>query len=494
MRLSSISSLSVAPRSVVVADGVEWALADTTTGPRLVITARDVRPPWLDRVEGEAAENLGARLVVGPTNGRNAAVVREHLPWLKPRPLGVRSSFGFGDRLGLATAGHVRALRAAGGHLAPIFAQQSIREMARSGRTPQEVMDAATWGAFREGWQGDVGADADHLKSAEDIDACLAAGFTLFTIDPGEHVGDVNRQPADLLAAFEALPWPELEDRESDARQRYLGRRVDVEGRAIGFDEATLVRAAVKYARAVLHAARLHRHLATRAASAFELEISVDETSEPTTHAEHVYVATELRRLGVDWVSLAPRFVGRFEKGVDYLGEPSRFEADCGFHAAIARQFGPYKLSIHSGSDKFSIYHAIARQTRGLVHVKTAGTSYLEALRTLAVVEPSLFRDIYVLARTHYDIARASYHVSAEVARTPRPAALVDRELPGLVDEFDTRELLHVTFGSVMTAKAADGSWLLRDRLIAALRRHAEVYAGNVERHLAKHLRPFVRS
>ena len=127
------------------------------------------------------------------------------------------------------------------------------------------------------------------------------------------------------------------------------------------------------------------RHLVQAAGTRpFELEVSVDETDQPTSHAEHIYIASELKRLGVNWVSLAPRYVGRFEKGVDYIGDLAAFETDFAGHAAIARQFGPYKLSLHSGSDKFSIYPIAARLTGGLVHLKTAGTSYLEALRTIA--------------------------------------------------------------------------------------------------------------
>ena len=87
----------------------------------------------------------------------------------------------------------------------------------------------------------------------------------------------------------------------------------------------------------------------------------MDETDTPTTHAEHIFVASELRRLGVRWASLAPRFVGRFEKGVDYIGDLAAFDADMRVHAAIARAFGPYKISLHSGSDKFSIYEIAAR-------------------------------------------------------------------------------------------------------------------------------------
>ena len=155
-------------------------------------------------------------------------------------------------------------------------------------------------------------------------------------------------------------------------------------------------RAAVKYGRAVAHVAALYRHLASICpAGGFELEVSVDETDTPTSHAEHLFIARELRRLGVRWVSLAPRYVGSFEKGVDYIapgahrpeeGTTDAFAADFAGHAAIARALGPYKLSLHSGSDKFSIYGIAAELARGLVHLKTAGTSYLEALRATAVV------------------------------------------------------------------------------------------------------------
>ena len=168
-----------------------------------------------------------------------------------------------GDRLGLATPGHVQAVRAVGGDIAPIFAQQSIREMARTGRTPQQVMDDATWGTFQEGWQAGVGADADHLKTTADIDACAAAGFTFFTIDPGEHVdGAADTDDAATLGRkYDALPWLGLETSAAALRAAYVGKRIEIEDRAIAYDDATLLRAAVKYGRAVAHVAAMYRHL-----------------------------------------------------------------------------------------------------------------------------------------------------------------------------------------------------------------------------------------
>jgi hypothetical protein len=114
----------------------------------------------LQQFDGARSVHDGHTLLLGPLGPRNAAALRDQLPWLKPRPLGLRTSAGLGDRMGLATPGHVRAIRAAGS-VAPIFAQQSIREMTRTGRTPQQVMDDATWGIFQEGWQLGMGADAD---------------------------------------------------------------------------------------------------------------------------------------------------------------------------------------------------------------------------------------------------------------------------------------------------------------------------------------------
>ncbi|HER20133.1 MAG TPA: hypothetical protein ENO14_03705, partial [Chromatiales bacterium] len=120
--------------SRVLVSGGEWAL---TRDDRLVVSLPGGSSPIDGELEGE---RTGGGVLVGPRSPRNAAALRKHLPWLRPTPLGLRTSAGLGDRLGLATPGHARAVRAAGGSIAPVFAQQSIREMTRTGRTPGEVM------------------------------------------------------------------------------------------------------------------------------------------------------------------------------------------------------------------------------------------------------------------------------------------------------------------------------------------------------------------
>jgi hypothetical protein len=485
-------NLQLVTASRVEASGSEWALARHGTEARLVVAPAGGASRILDDFEGETKDGV----LVGPASPRNAAALRRHIEWLRPRPLGTRTSAGLGDRLGLATPGHVRAVRAVGGAaaIAPIFPQQSIREMTRTGRTPVEVMDDATWGMFAEGWRDGTGADADHLKTTADIDACLPVGFSMFTIDPGEHV-DSTADAADvatLRARAAALPWADLADSEVAMRRRYLGRSTTVEHLTIAFDEATLLRAAVKYGRAVAHVSRMARHLRQAAGPRLvELEVSVDETETPTSPTEHFWVANELNRLEVAWVSLAPRFVGRFEKGVDYIGDLRALEEDVAAHAALARHFGPYKLSLHSGSDKFSVYPIAARLAKGLVHLKTAGTSYLEALRTAAAVDPALFRAVYAFARERYDTDRASYHVSAELRKAPPAEAVPEADLPGLLEQFDAREILHVTFGSVLRETRPDGKPRFKDALFALLRSNPEAYARNLETHFVRHLKPF---
>ena len=475
------SNLNLIPQSLTSQDGVEFGLAQTGTGNRLAVLADSP----LAGFDGERTEFGSRTLSLCALTPKNTDVLRSHLAWLLPHPLGLQTSAGMGDRIGLATPGHVRAIRSARGSIAPIFAQQSIREMNRTGRTPQQVMDDATWGIFQEGWNDGFGADADHLKTPADIDVCLAAGYTFYTIDPGFQVN--NRAESASLGELREFS-AKLHDEVSVEASGLLGKSFIIEDRSITFDEPTLLKAAVKYGNAVVHVADMYRHLVWAAgARPFEFEVSVDETDQPTSHAEHVYIASELKRLGVKWVSLAPRYMGRFEKGVDYIGDLAVFETDFAGHAAIARQFGPYKLSLHSGSDKFSIYPVVAHLTGGLVHLKTAGTSYLEALRTIAAVNPTFFREIYEFALERYNNDRISYHVSAELERAPLPDTVIN--WPGLLDQFDAREILHVTFGSVLTDRTILGDWRFYTRFMDFLRANPEVYASNLERHFVRHLR-----
>jgi hypothetical protein len=322
----------------------------------------------------------------------------------------------------------------------------------------------------------------------EDIDDCLQAGYTFFTIDPGSYVD--NRAETSDMAKLKELS-KELPAEMGIDQSGLLDQTLSLEHLQITFDELTLLKAMVKYGKAVWHVHNMYEHLKNKSGTnPFELEVSVDETDNPTSHAEHVYIVSELKRLDVKWISLAPRFVGDFEKGVDYIGDLNKFEEDINGHAAIARTFGPYKISLHSGSDKFSIYKIAAKATKGLVHLKTAGTSYLEALRTIADLDPSFFLEIYEFCLNHYETDKVSYHVSAQLSRAPKVSEV--EILTNLLDNFDAREILHVTFGSVLNEKDSNGTYVFFDRLIDLLKKNPELYVQNLEEHFLRHLIPFI--
>jgi hypothetical protein len=410
--------------------------------------------------------------------------------------LGLEPSFGFGDRIGLATPGHVAAMQAAGGDIAPIFPQQSIREMTRTGRSPAQVMRDAIDGAAQAGWSGAIGADADHLKTPADVDATAAAGFTFFTIDPSGFVDpQADNYPLELLQQkFEAL------SDEVTWLDEYLGESFELpSGSRVELNRAACLRAAVKYGRAINHAAELADHIDTVQAFAqrdYEIELSIDETPQPTTLSEHYIIVDQCLSRDMKLVSLAPRFIGEFEKGVDYKGDLARLEASLEDHAALAFLLGEYKLSLHSGSDKLSMYPALARATRQQFHVKTAGTSYLEALRVVARHEPAMFRSLIEFCRTRYDADKATYHVSATLESVPSPAA-VDRDAEleqlylqrwGDVPEgrgftAPGRQILHCTFGSALTDHRFGPA--IRDILTA----HRDTYAEVLKEHFSRHLR-----
>jgi hypothetical protein len=202
--------------------------------------------------------------------------------------------------------------------------------------------------------------------------------------------------------------------------------------------------------------------LAARVPPGSDLEVSVDETATPTTTFEHVFVTTELARMGVRPTSLALRFPGVFEKAIEYRGSVAVFTQAVREHATVAVSLGPYKLSLHSGSDKLSIYRAFADATGGCFHIKTSGTWYLEALRVAALADPSFARSVWRVARRDFAEARRSYDISAELEAAP-PAELSDEGARALADDDVARRILHVTYGSIL------GDPVLRAKLLGLL-------------------------
>ena len=451
-----------------------------TSGATTVSMAREQDRDVLliqGRNPGFAGEAFGGA-VIAPTDHQSAALLRQLFPFTAPRPvLTSKRTVGLGDRLGVATPGHIRVM--AQYDAVPVFAQQSIRELTLTGRTFTDVLDCATFAVFREDFQRGFGADGDHLKTDEEVEYALGCGYTMITLDCSEHIrNDIAAMTDDEVnaayrpdAALEAL---------------YLDKAFEVEEHTIRFPEMEYKRTALIYGAALAHAEGIYqRHVKGKPV---DFEISIDETMTPTTPAQHYFVASELTRRGVVFATVAPRFCGEFQKGVDYMGDLGQFARELDVHAAIARAFG-YKLSIHSGSDKFSVFPIIGKLTRGNFHVKTAGTNWLEAMRVVAMEDAALYREVHAFALHAFAEASKYYHVTTDLGKIPPLSSLSDAALPTLFSQNDARQLIHITYGLILTAKNPDGSSRFKERLYTLWRTYEDTYYMCLERHIGEHMR-----
>lgn len=418
--------------------------------------------------------------ILAPLTHENAVLLRKLFPFTAPIPvLRQKRSIGLGDRLGIATPGQLQAVNRFDAY--PVLAQQSIRELTLTGRTFEEVLDDVTFAVFREDFQRGFGADGDHLKTAEEVAYAIECGYTMITLDCSEHIRNDIDALSDEVVLGQYTPNSELE-------KRYLNCHFDVEGMDVSFDKMAFIRMNLIYNEAIDFAVSIYNQFIAGNEDTLDLEISIDETATPTSPAQHFYVASELIRRGVRCTTVAPRFIGEFQKGIDYIGNLEQFEKEFEVHAAIADHFG-YKLSIHSGSDKFSVFEIVGKHTKGHFHLKTAGTNWLEAMRVIAEHEPALYREIHQYALDYaFEKATAYYHVTTNLNNIPALDTLTDAQLPALFDNNDARQLIHITYGLILNEKKADGSDRFRSRLYQAWRVHAEEYAANLEKHICKHL------
>lgn len=431
-------------------------------------------------LEGISERIEDKEVIIGELNSANAAVLREVFPFTAPsRVLSKERSIGCGDRLGLASAGHTRVFTEYDAY--PILAQQSMRELNLTRRTYQQVLDAATFAVFQEGYKKGWGADGDHLKTSEEIQHALSVGYTMITLDCSEHMNN----------EFELMDTAELEARyvpDVQVEKEYIGKEIVLSGGvSFSYSEEEVKRMVMTYRDVLTHAQNIYDTFFKDGTYDADFEISIDETTTTTTVQEHYFVANELIKRGVSFATIAPRFCGEFQKGVDYIGNVEDFERDLIVHQAIASHFG-YKLSLHSGSDKFSVFEIFGRITNGRFHVKTAGTNWLEAMKLVAVKAPELYRRVHAYALSKFDEVTQYYHVSTDITRIPDLQSLSDAELVKLFDHNDSRQLIHITYGPILTDTDAGGNPLFADDLFELWDEYEEDYAHLLFTHISRHL------
>jgi hypothetical protein len=398
-------------------------------------------------------------------------------------------SIGIGDRFGHQGAAQLGALlRAAerGIAVAPVW-NKSHREHTIVGSLPRDVRSEADAACEARNYRGPFFVDADHIGLAT-VDAFLEWS-DFFTLDVADCIG--SPPAADDLDRFLV-------------RHRARAGRLEVPGLdgPLEITEEAIARTGREFLVAVKEAGRIYRHIEkAKGAGAFVTEVSIDETDSPQTPVELFLILAALADEKVPVQTIAPRFSGRFNKGVDYVGDVGQFarefEQDVAVLAVAGREFGlpdNLKLSVHSGSDKFSIYGPMREALRKFdagVHLKTAGTTWLEELIGLALAGGdglAIAKDIYTRAVARFDELCAPYAsvVDIDRGRLPSPetvrawdgpafaAALRhDPSSPAYNPNF--RQLLHVAY-----KVAAE----LGPRFTSALERHAQLIARNVAENL----------
>ncbi len=371
-----------------------------------------------------------------------------------------RFSFGVGDRFAHQAKAQLAAfqlLENDGIDVVPVW-NKSNREHTFIGSEPQSVFDAAQVAVKELGWDQSWHIDADHinLKTVDRFMACS----DFFTIDVADSIGK-SAAATDVQAFLNRHPE--------------LVGVLNLPGVTAPFTttHADVERVAAKYLLAVQDAGTIYRHIAAvKGEDQFIAEVSMDETDMPQTPPELLIILALLADEKVRLQTIAPKFTGRFNKGVDYVGDLVQFEKEFNDDLAViahaVQQYGlpaNLKLSVHSGSDKFSLYpiirKALARTGAGL-HIKTAGTSWLEELIGLAEAGGdglALAKEIYAYALEHVDELCAPYASVIDIDRMKLPNSSVVngwsgpqlasalRHIPGH-PEFNAnmRQLLHVSF------------------------------------------------
>lgn len=405
-------------------------------------------------------------------------------------------SIGIGDRFGLQAVAQLRACvraRECGVTVIPVW-NKSHREHTIIGSDHAQVRSAAESAVRKLDWAAPWHVDADHIR-LETVDRFLEWS-DFFTLDVAESIG----RPASA---------PELD--EFVRRHPELTRPIEIEGlsQPLRLSADAVRRIAAKYLAAVRDAGAIYRHVRqTKGGDNFITEMSTDEADVPQTPAELLVILAAVADEGIPIQTIAPRFSGRFNKGVDYVGDVAQFEREFNDDVAVVRfairQYGlpdTLKLSVHSGSDKFSLYPCMNRVLRRFdvgVHVKTAGTTWLEEVAGLAEAGGEALefvKEIYLDALGRIDELCRPYATVIDIDRGRLPAP--DRVRGWTSEQFvralrhepadpqfnpHLRQLLHVGYKLAAERRA---------RYTALVSAHEDVIGRNVTYNIfERHIRP----
>ena len=405
-------------------------------------------------------------------------------------------SFGIGDRFCHQGKPQLAALIKAkeqGLNITPVW-NKSHREHTIIGTTPADTRKEADDAVKAYGWDGPYFVDADHI-GLNNVDEFIEYS-DFFTLD----VADFIDEPANKTDVNSFI----------QKYKKYIGSlAIDGVDETFNIGEEQIKAIADKFLLAVKQAGKIYRHIvAVKGTDNFITEVSMDETDQPQTPVEMFFILAAIADEGIPAQTIAPKFTGRFNKGVDYVGDVTgfakEFEEDVAVLAFAVKEFDlpeNLKLSIHSASDKFSIYKPLARVLKKFdagLHIKTAGTTWLEELIGLAAAGGdglSIAKEVYAGALSRMDELCGPYETVIDIDREKLPTAKEvdkwDGERFASVLRHDQscehynlnfRQLLHVAYKI-----AAE----MGTRFSDALKKYENIIAQNVTENIyERHIRP----
>ncbi len=393
-------------------------------------------------------------------------------------------TLGCGDRFGREGEAQLKAYVEAGKrgiNVCPVW-NKSHREHTTVHTEPASVRTEADAAVKALGWENEYFVDADHI-SLKNVD-CFIDASDFFTLDVADYIGKPAK-PEDI--------------------QTFVGAMADLAGEIElpGLSESLIVSVhdirgiAEKYLFAVQEAGRIYRHIEETKTGAFDVEVSMDETDDPQTPVEMLFILAMIAREGIPVDTIAPKFSGRFNKGVDYVGDVAQFEKEFEQDVAALKfaseKFGlknTLRLSVHSGSDKFSIYAPMNRVIKKFgvgLHVKTAGTTWLEEMIGLAEAGGEgldVAKKVYAKALDRYDELAKPYATVIDIDPEKLPSVETVESWDGAAfanalrhepdcPEYNAsfRQLIHVAY------KVA---YELGDEYTDALEKYSDIVGRNV--------------
>ena len=332
-------------------------------------------------------------------------------------------SMGVGDRFahqGKAQLSAIMKAKEKGVTITPVW-NKSNREHQIIGTEPMSTRKEADAAVQALGWFGTYCVDADHV-GLKNVDRFISAS-NFFTLDVADFIGE-STDPGDVAAFV-------------DSQKKYVGS-LEIPGLSekLEITEEQIQQIAETYLYAVKEAGRVYRHIVDKKGTDdFIAEVSMDETEAPQTPVELLFILAAIAAEGIPAQTIAPKFTGRFNKGVDYVGDVAQFakefEEDVAIVQFAIKEFGlpeNLKLSVHSGSDKFAIYPAIKEAIKKFdtgLHLKTAGTTWLEELIGLAEAGGTgleIAKDVYASAFGRFDELCGPYATVIDIDKDQLPA------------------------------------------------------------------------